>query len=65
MAAAAPVIRQYEEAMKELEEEKEKTLDAMVDVLASAACGNEFWWNRSVEEMDLEDVLEFKSINFN
>ncbi|KAF7843671.1 agamous-like MADS-box protein AGL62 [Senna tora] len=59
-AAAAPVIRQYEEAMKELEEEKEKTLDAMVDVLASAACGNGFWWNRSVEEMDLEDALEFK-----
>ncbi|KAF7843668.1 agamous-like MADS-box protein AGL62 [Senna tora] len=32
----------------------------MVDVLASAACGNGSWWNRSVEEMDLEDVLAFK-----
>ncbi|XP_054820455.1 agamous-like MADS-box protein AGL62 [Prosopis cineraria] len=50
--------REYEEAMKVLEDEK-KSLDATAEIPGSG-CGQGSWWNRPVGEMGLEEVVEFK-----
>ncbi|KAI9119829.1 hypothetical protein K1719_009218 [Acacia pycnantha] len=53
---SAPLRREFEEAMKVLEEEK-KFVNAKT---GWSGCGHGLWWNRSVEEMGLEEVVQFK-----
>ncbi|KAK4269020.1 hypothetical protein QN277_022229 [Acacia crassicarpa] len=53
---SAPLRQEFEEAMKVLEKEK-KFVNTDTDRLG---CGHGLWWNRSVEEMSLEEVMRFK-----
>ncbi|XP_054794312.1 agamous-like MADS-box protein AGL61 [Prosopis cineraria] len=55
-SAMSPLRREYEEAMKVFEEEK-KSLNSGI---LGSGYGSEFWWNRSVGEMGLEEVVQFK-----
>ncbi|XP_028771624.1 agamous-like MADS-box protein AGL29 [Neltuma alba] len=57
-SAVSSLRREYEEAMKVLDDEK-KSLNAMADISGSSA-GPGSWWNRSVGEMGLKEVVEFK-----
>lgn len=50
--------QEYEEAKKELKEEK-KRLHAISDIRGSGR-GHGFWWNNPISDMDLENVEQFK-----
>ncbi|KAK4257982.1 hypothetical protein QN277_007500 [Acacia crassicarpa] len=51
--------REYEEAMKVLDGEK-KSLNAVAEATSGSGSEDGSWWNRSVSEMGLEEVQEFK-----
>ncbi|KAI9089780.1 hypothetical protein K1719_029073 [Acacia pycnantha] len=51
--------REYEEAMKVLDDEK-KSLNTVAEATSGSGSEDGSWWNRSVGEMGLEEAQEFK-----